>query len=193
MNSIIESKYDKDIFEIVTGSKRINVDPVPKCYITNYNHLIRQTFDGNKPREDIDKFFGQFELIIIDESHIMMKDMFRSDVLIPFMQTLNKINNTKVILQTASPLFEQSTLHIKKTITIHKKEKANVKVIYRQAADNFNIAHITCLINYYVSNGKKTYIYWKDGSLQNMKFIKQIYPDAMVIYHKRDNEFVFMR
>ena len=187
MNSIIESKYDPDNFEIITGSKRIKIDGIPKCYITNYNHLIKKTHDDKYVvRDDIIDFFSQFELVIIDESHIMMKDIFRSEVLIPFMKTLNSINNTKVILQTASPLYEESVLNIRKTVTIHKKEKANVKVIYRQTDDNFNISNIICLLNYYVSNGKKTYIYWSNGSLQNMNFIKKIYPDSMIIYHKKD-------
>lgn len=186
MNSIINTKYDPEIFEIITGSKRITFDGNCKCYITNYNHLIKQTFDGSQPRDDIEEFFGQFEFVIIDESHIMLKDTFRSDILIPFLQTLNKITNTKVILQTATPFFEKSILNIKKQITIHKKEKSNTKIIYRQAPEKFNIAQIICLVNYYVTNHKKVYIYWSNGSLQNMKFIKEIYPEAIIIYHKRD-------
>lgn len=188
MNSIVKSKYDAAKFRIVIGSTQFGTLSGYEMIITNYNHLVKYTLDGNEVKEDIEKFFSQFELVIVDESHIMMKDTFRSDVLIPFMMSLNKIKDTKIIIQTATPLFERTTLHIKKTITIHKEEKCNTKVIYRQVEEkSFNISKIICLTNYYVTNGKKVYIYWKNGSLQNMNMLKSIFPEAMVIYHKRDN------
>lgn len=189
MNSIIDSKYDKDDFVVVTGSNNFsNIDLSSyKCVITNYNHLIRKTYDGYELIPDIDKFFSHFELIIVDESHILMKDAFRSEVLIPFMETLNKIKTAKVIIQTATPLFEKSVLDIKKEIEVHKKEKRNIKVIYRECTEStFSINQIICLTNYYISNKKKVYIYWKNGSLNNMKFLKSIFPESMIVYHKRD-------
>lgn len=190
MNSIIESKYDDKDFFIVKGSKSIsNLDLSSyKCVVTNYNHLIRRDIEnGFRLIDDIDSFFNKFELVIIDESHILMKDMFRSEVLIPFMQTLNKVTSTKIIIQTATELFESSVLDIKKRVIISKEEKRNIKVIYRQVTeDKFNISSIVCLTNYYISNGKKVYIYWKNGSLQNMKFLKNIFPDSIIVYHKRD-------
>lgn len=190
MNSIIESKYNEDEYSIIKGEKslrNLNFNSY-KCVVTNYNHLIRKDYNGEYHLiENIDDFFSKFELIIIDESHIMMKDMFRSDVLIPFMQTLNQINNSKVIIQTATPLFENTVLNIKKKIIVEKEEKRNIKVIYRNVVENtFDISQIICLTNYYITNGKKVYIYWKDGSLQNMKFLKNIFPDTVIIYHKRD-------
>jgi len=189
MNSIIESKYDIR-FTIIKGSSSVNnLDfSTYKCVVTNYNHLVKRNLDGFSLMDNIDIFFNLFELIVVDESHIMIKDAFRSDVLIPFMQTLNKIKHTKVIVQTASPLFENLVLDNKKRIIIHKQESANVKVIYRQVeTDKFNITNIICLVDYYIKNGKKVYIYWKDGSLNNMKLLKQIYPETIMIYHKRDS------
>lgn len=190
MNSIIESKYDSEDYVIIKGSKSLkNLDLTTyKCVVTNYNHLIKKDSDcGYSLIDDIEKFFSGFELIIIDESHIMMKDMFRSEVLIPFMQTLNKIKNCKVIIQTATTLFEKTVLDIKKTVIVEKKEKRNIKLIYREVTeDKFDISQIICLTNYYITNGKKVYIYWKDGSLQNMKFLKNLFPDTTIVYHKRD-------
>ena len=186
MNSIIESKYDPSRFRIVTGSKQIDGLNGYEMVITNYNHLLKYSADGVVLREDIVEFFKKFELVVVDESHIMMKDTFRSEVLIPFMMTLNKIDGVKIIIQTATPLFEKSVLNIKKTITIHKKEKSNTKVIYRQCGEKFNITDIICLVNYYITNKKKVYIYWKNGALQNMSMFKSIFKEQMIIYHKRN-------
>lgn len=189
MNSIVDSKYDSTIFEKIIGKTTWPhvLDP-KKCYITNYNHLVTKNAEGKfEIRADMAEFFGRFELVIVDESHIMMKDEFRSDVLIPFMQTLNMIDTTKVILQTATPLFERSCLNVRRAVTIHKASQSKCKLIYRQMQDPFNILQVMCLVNYYVRNGRKVYIYWKNGSLQNMNMLKTFYPDAMVVYHKRAN------
>lgn len=190
MNSIIETKYDDKDYYLVTGSKNLNnLDLTSyKCIVTNYNHLIVRSSEGGfELMKDIDKFFEKFELVIVDESHIMMKDTFRSDVLIPFMQTLNKVKHTKIIIQTATELFERTVLDIKKRIIFEKEDKRHIKVIWRECEENkFDISQIVCLTNYYMTNNKKVYIYWKDGSLQNMKFLKNIFPDSILVYHKRD-------
>lgn len=187
LNSIVDSKYDETKFRIVTGSKHIGNLTGYEMIITNYNHLVRYTEDGYEVLEDINDVFGRFELVIIDESHIMMKDAFRANVLIPFLIMLNKITSTKVILQTATPMFEKSVLDVKKTFHVQKENKTNNKLIFRYGGDKFNIQDITCLVDYYINNGKKVYIYWSNGSLQNMIQFKRLYhsPDKIVIYHKR--------
>jgi hypothetical protein len=194
MNSIINSKYDNNEFIKITGNKKFKKIDGFDCYVTNYNHLLKATPDGYVVRDDIEEFFENFEFVIIDESHIMIKDQFRSDVLIPFLMTLNKIKNTKIIIQTATPLYEESVLNVKKKIIVHKPSKINTKIIYRQAPllteegkkKNFDITDVVCLANYYISNGRKTYIYWNNGSLQQMYKLKEFLPANMAIYHKRN-------
>lgn len=187
LNSIVESKYDETKFRIVTGSKQIGNLSSYEMIITNYNHLVRYTEDGIEVLEDINDVFSKFELVIIDESHIMMKDAFRADVLVPFLLMLNKIDSTKVVIQTATPMFENSVLNIKKVFHVQKENKTKNKLIFRNGGEKFNIQDITCLVDYYINNGKKVYIYWSNGSLQNMKQFKTLYhdPDNVVIYHKR--------
>lgn len=192
MNSIVASKYDEAKFRIVIGSRKIGKLDGYEMIITNYNHLITRSKDGNyEVRHDIKEFFGQFELVIIDESHIMMKDAFRAEVLIPFMNTIGEIDNTKVIIQTATPMFEQSVLNIKKTFIVHKEERSTKKIIFREWVEDeekkTSILDLTCLADYYINNGKKVYIYWSNGSSQQMKMFKDNYhdPDKVAIYHKR--------
>ena len=187
LNSIVESKYDEKKFRIVVGSKQIgNVDNY-EMIITNYNHLVKYTSNGIEVKEDLDRLFSKFELVVIDESHIMMKDIFRADVLIPFMISLSNIKSTKIIIQTATPMFEHVVLPIKKTFYIHKKDTISKKIIFRKDI-KFDIQNITCLVDYYVNNNKKVYVYWNNGSLQKMEQFKKCYhsPDKIVIYHKRN-------
>ena len=195
LNSIIETKYDNINFRIVTGSNYIGNVNNYQMIVTNYNHLVKYSNNGIEVIEDIDMMFSKYELVIIDESHIMLKDIYRAEVLIPFMIELNKITSTKVVIQTATPMFEQSILNIKRTFYVNKKETIHKKVIFRQANNDFNIQDITCLVDYYIGNNKKVYIYWNNGSLQNMRQFKSIYhsPDKVVIYHKRNKDDIDMK
>lgn len=189
MNSIIESKYDKNEIVDIRGSKKldINLFDTYKMVVTNYNHLVKKTFDGFDIREDIGDIFERCDMVIVDESHIMMKDVFRADVLIEFMRTLNKYaDKTKIVIQTATPMMEKTLLNIKKEIIINKPLNRYIKYIFRAAGDKFDITDVICLTNYYISNGRKVYIYWKNGSYENMKIFKEIYDtEEIYIYHKR--------
>ena len=187
MNSIINNKYDSLKTNIVVGSKKIRCQDVYEFNVTNYNHVVAQGYDKIEVRDNVEEFFGQFELIIVDESHIMLKDEFRSEVLIPFMQTLNKINNTKVIIQTATPVFEQAVFNIKKTIIVNKRDKRDIKIIYRYDEGKFDVLKLGELINYYKKNNRKVYVYWKNGSLNEMKKLRR-YGLVDVIYHKRNSD-----
>ena len=190
LNSIIDSKYDEMKFRIVTGSKQIGNLTGYEMIITNYNHLVRYSENGYTVVENINDVFSRFELVIIDESHIMMKDAFRAEVLIPFLISLRKVNSTKIIIQTATPMIEDSVLDIKKKFHVSKESKIKNKIIFRRAKDDFKITDIFCLVNYYISNGKKVYVYWSNGSLQNMNMFKKLWnePEKVAIYHKRNND-----
>ena len=188
MNSIVKSKYIGDTFDKVIGSKKIK-SGFGGCVVTNYNHCLKKTYDGYEPLDNPDEFFSQYSLVIVDESHLLVKDDFRSDVVIPFLETLNRCKTTKIVIQTGTPMFEKSVLDIKKHIVVHKKQKQQVKVLWREVADdNFNIAQIVCLVNYYVANGRKTYVYWTNGSNNNMVFLKNLMSNLKCsIYHKRNS------
>lgn len=190
LNSIINTKYDKTKIELVTGSLTLNESMFNQfnMVVTNYNHLLKKTIDEWTVREDIGKLFEKCDVVVIDESHIMMKDMFRSDVLIEFIETINKFNNKcKIVIQTATPMLEKSIFNIKKTFIVDKDLNKNVKYIFRKCKDNvFNITDIYCLVKYYNINKRKVYIYWNNGSLQNMRLFQKVFDDDVIIYHKRD-------
>ena len=190
LNSIINTKYDDRVIT-VTGSKQF-----PKyftsyaMYVTNYNKLLRKTQDGYILRPDIIEFFSNFEYIIIDESHIIIKDAFRCDVLIPFVKSLVEAAKTsKIILQTASPMDEDLIFNIKNKIIVTKQPKAEIKFITRYVDnDKFCIQDLTDITKYYLSQGRKVYIYWNNASLTQLHSFKSTYdePDKVAIYHKRN-------
>ena len=190
LNSIINTKYDNNVVT-VTGSKRF-----PKyftgygMYVTNYNKLLKKVRDHFELRPDIEEFFSNFEYIVIDESHIIIKDAFRCDVLIAFINTLQKISKKcKVILQTASPMDEDLLFKIKNKIIITKKPKAEIKYITRFIDnDKFSIQDLNDITKYYISQNRKVYIYWNNASLTQLKSFKATYsePDKVAIYHKRN-------
>ena len=199
LNSIVESKYNADEVEVIIGNKKFPKELYNyKMYITNYNKLLSKTLEGKwKLKDDIDDFLSKFELIVVDESHIIIKDLFRADVLIPFIDTINKVGDkTKIILQTATPAGEEHLFDIKNTLNVTKKPKADIKYIFRRFRDEvdgkkirFNIQDINCLTSYYRNCGRKVYIYWQNASLQQLQSFKQTYcePDKVAIFHKRNS------
>lgn len=191
LNSIINTKYDGDVVT-VTGNKQFpKIFTSYAMYITNYNKLLRKNQDGSyRLRDDIETFFRNFEYIIIDESHIIIKDSFRCEVLIPFVKSLVEVSKyCKVILQTASPMDEDHLFNITNKIEIYKKPKAEIKFITRICGeDKFNIQDITDITKYYLSQNRKVYIYWNNASLNQLNAFKSTYddPDKIAIYHKRN-------
>lgn len=191
LNSIIETKYDDKVITII-GSKQF-----PKTitsyamYVTNFNKLLKKGYgDTWTIRQDIDEFLSQFDLIILDESHILIKDSFRCKVLIPFIRSINKAtNHTKIIFQTATPMHEEMLFDIRNYIICHKENNIKTKWIFRRCQDDrFDISQITCLVNYYVSNGRKVYVYWNNASLSQLNAFKATYinPSKIAIFHKRN-------
>ncbi len=191
LNSIINTKYDDTVITI-TGSKRF-----PRTllgygmYVTNYNKLLKKGVgDTWEIRDDIDEFLSQFGLIVLDESHILIKDSFRCNVLIPFINSIKKAaEHSKIILQTATPMNEDQLFFINNYIICHKQNNITTKWIYRRCIDDkFEISQITCLVNYYVHNGRKVYVYWNNASLNQLHAFKATYtdPDKVAVYHKRN-------
>lgn len=191
LNSIINTKYDDTVIT-VTGSKKFPKTLVGYgMYVTNYNKLLKKGVgDTWGMREDIDEFLSQFELIVLDESHILIKDSFRCNVLIPFVNSIKKAaEHSKIILQTATPMNEDQLFFINNYIICHKTSNVITKWIYRRCIDDkFEISQITCLVNYYVHNGRKVYVYWNNASLSQLNAFKATYTDTekVAIFHKRN-------
>lgn len=193
LNSIIETKYDDDV-SVVTGSKTF-----PRkitgygMWITNYNKVLSKTQDGWKMMDNAKEWFSQFEMVIIDESHIIIKDSFRADVLTEFVKTIQAASkSTKIIMQTATEMDERELFDIDKTFIIHKPVKRKSKFIFRRfnqtQTPKFKIQEVVCLCNYYIRQNRKVYIYWNNASLQILNSFKETYekPERVAIFHKRN-------
>ena len=192
LNSIINTKYDDDV-KIVIGS-----DKFPEklggygTWVTNYNKLL-DTRDGitYTLKDNVDELLEQFGLIVIDESHTIIKDKFRSNVLIPFVDLINKIAETnKVILQTATPMHEEYLFNIKRTIVITKKPKCEINMSFlrfdNSGGRHYGGADLLGLVRECVEEHQKVYIYWNNADLNRLKQFRAIYddPDKVAIYHK---------
>ena len=199
LNSIIDTKYRGEDVECIFGNRHF-----PKqltgysMYITNYNKLLKKDIgERYSMRDDIDEFLSKFSMIVIDESHIILKDSFRSEVLIPFIESIKKASkSSKIILQTATPMDEELLFDIEKYITIYKKPKNKAKYIFRRFnGDVFNIQDITCLVQYYISSGKKVYIYWNNAALSQLESFRATFEqsDKVAIYHKRNMKDISMQ
>ena len=192
LNSIINTKYDDDV-KIVIGS-----DKFPEklngygTWVTNYNKLL-DTRDGitYTLKDNVDELLEQFGLIVIDESHTTIKDKFRSNVLIPFAELINKIAETnKVILQTATPMHEEYLFSIKRTIVITKKPKSEINMSFlrfdNSGGRHYGIHDLLGLVRECVEEHQKVYIYWNNADLNRLKQFRAIYddPEKVAIYHK---------
>lgn len=192
LNSIIETKYPNNVHIINRSKKFPSEISNYGMYVTNYNKLIKKKGDGFEMREDIVKFLSQFQIVVIDESHLMIKDAFRSDVLVPFIESINKVGEkTKVILQTATPMDEERLFDIKNHIVVNKPTDKDIKFLFRKVKPDsqFHIQDLNCITKYYINAGRKVYIYWNNASLQKLNSFKQTYfePDRVAIYHKRND------
>ena len=192
LNSIINTKYDDDV-KIVIGS-----DKFPEklggygTWVTNYNKLL-DTRDGitYTLKDNVDELLEQFGLIVIDESHTIIKDKYRYNVLIPFVELINKIAETnKVILQTATPMHEEYLFSLKRTIVITKKPKCEINMRFlrfdNSGGRHYGMPDLFGLVRECVEEHQKVYIYWNNADLNRLKQFRAIYddPEKVAIYHK---------
>ena len=187
LNSIIETKYDPSECHIITGNKQFpSIITQYGLYITNYNKLLERRGDEYVPRGDLKSLIRQFRFIVIDESHIVIKDTFRNDVLQAFVNAINSITEIPIIMQTATPMDEDRLFTIKKKFVVNKPNDKSIKYIFRYIKEKkFELSEIESLIRYYVNTGRKVYIYWNNGSLQKMKILYALFPGKAAIFHKR--------
>ena len=192
LNSIINTKYDDDVKVVIGNDKFPEKLGGYGTWVTNYNKLL-DTRDGitYTLKDNVDELLDQFGLIVIDESHTIIKDKFRSNVLIPFTDLINKIAETnKVILQTATPMHEKYLFNIKRTIVITKKPKSEINMSFlrfdNSGGRHYGIPDLLGLVTECVEEHKKVYIYWNNADLNRLKQFRAIYDDSekVAIYHK---------
>lgn len=198
-NSIIENKYDRSKINLI-----IKDTPFPRnicsygMYVTNFNKLLSMDEEGWTSKSDWRSFFNQFELVVVDESHIAIKDAFRKDVLAPFIKMMKEVGKegiTKIILQTATPMDEDRVFDLNSHIIIEKPSTKQREVIFRSSTcrtsdpKDYNLEELTSLVRHYRNKGRKVYIYWSNGSLQKMKRFRDLYEDPakVAIYHKSNS------
>ena len=196
LNSIINTKYDDDVNVVIRNDKFPEKFDGYGTWVTNYNKLL-DTRDGITftLKDNVDALLEQFGLIVIDESHTIIKDKFRSNVLIPFVELINKIAETnKVILQTATPMHEEYLFKIKRTIVITKKPKCEINMRFlrfdNSGGRHYGGADLLGLVRECVEEHQKVYIYWNNADLNRLKQFRAIYddPDKVAIYHKANKD-----
>ena len=199
LNSIINSKYlDEATKKPMEGVHLIREDvPMPKVieeygmYVTSYNKILKRNDDGYELMDDPDGFFGQFEYVVVDESHILSKDDFRANVIIPIIDTLNRASSTtKIILQTATPMDEENFFEIKNWIVVSKTLDKKIDFIFRNFVGSkpFEIEEVSCLAKHYLDKGRKVYIYANSYPLEKLNKFKEAWynPERVAIVHKRN-------
>ena len=182
-NSILESKFDRNKTEIITGSKHFDKGlDKGTLYVTNYIHFV----------SDIDiEEAKQFKYIIIDESHLITKEEFRSGQLVDFAKKLIELSKyCIIILQTATPMDESKIFGnlIKRYIKLVKQDKRYIRYKYLKydGQDNFCLDYVYGLVRNNINKGIKTYIYQPNISLDKAKGFANLFNDIDVcIYHKR--------
>lgn len=198
LNSIIESKYKhlskQGRVKIVTGSSQDRFPANIKdfdFYVTNYN-MVLDCSDGEcRVRPDCKEFFGQFQFVVIDESHMLMKDRFRASAILPLVQSVNIAgDSTKFILQTATPMDEELFFNIKKHVILYKPTDKKIKFIFRnfKGGKRFELEEVICLAKWYRDHGRKVYIYKNNASLDDLKKFRKAWfePERVAIVQKRN-------
>lgn len=180
-NSILNSKFKKSNTQIITGSKHFDKGVKNgTLYVTNYIH-----FEKDLNVED----FSLFNYLIIDESHLITKEEFRSEQLVSFIHKLKEASeHCIVILQTATPMDEYKIFNINKIFKLNKKDKRHIIYNYLEykGEDKFSLDCIYSLVRKNIENGIKTYVYQSNISLDKAKAFANLFSDIDVcVYHKR--------
>ena len=182
-NSILMSKFNDKSIEVITGSKRFpQILSSKTMYATNYIHF--QEIDI----EDI----KLFKYIIIDESHLLTKEEFRSKQLIEFIYKIKELSkNSIVILQTATPMDERITFEIKCTFKLIKKDKRNINYKYikfnRKENEKFSLFWTYSIIKDRLNKGIKTYVYYNSVDYRQANILASFFERDynVAVYHKR--------
>ena len=202
--SIVSSKYDETICNLCIEKNKIK--PEYEYVVTHYNGFV----DAYNKHT-----LGQYDYLVIDESHLLGTQGFRSSIILKcvdyVIEYIEENKNYKLILMTASPtnekyLFDDKIHNIVKInfndnrfISIHymnifTKNKTEYNGKTKEYYENYTyslIENIIYLSNIAKEEGRKIYIYWGNGSINNdeiyRKAAESIYGLNIAIYH-RSNE-----
>ena len=205
LNSINMTKYEKDEnIEVFIKSKRFpdKIEGYKMC-ATNYNKLLRKDADGNWiVREDAEQFLSQFELIVIDQAHILTKDNCRSDIIVKFINTIKQVSSKiKIILQTATPMAEKELFDnlVQRHFIITKKSNKTINLNFlrydNRNGGNFSITDLILKVRQNAEQGILTYIYYNNAALNTLKKFRELYgkPDKTAIFHKENEDDISMQ
>ena len=184
-NSIIESKYDSNDALKACGSVVINKNFYDNLTVSNYNKIIKLEPEDCK----------NIDCIVIDESHLLFAEEYRSGITIKFIDKLKELSYyTKIILQTATPAFEQQIFNIdsKHIFTIKKDSNTKVTIEYKNSIGNKHLLwNAWYLAHHYLDNNicDRVFIYngsggYKDAYELSDEEYQNKYKTG--IYHKKN-------
>lgn len=202
--SIISSKYDKNICKLCIEKEKIM--PEYEYVVTHYHGFVNAYKKHN---------LGLYDYLVIDESHLLGTQEYRSDIILECIENITEYieehKNCKLIVMTASPtnenrLFDNKIYNYVKIkyndnrfISIHymnilTRNKIEFDKDIKDYHENYTyslIDNILYLSKIAKEEGRKIYIYWGNGSINNdevyRKAAELLYGLNIAVYH-RSNE-----
>ena len=203
--SIVNSKYKGINCHLCVEKQKIQ--PEFEYVITHYDNFCH-AYEHNQ--------LGNYDYIVIDESHLLGTQTFRSNIMlktIKYVEQYNEDNpNVKIVLMTGTPTNETALFkNIDTFIDIKFNDNKFVGIQYMNAqtykstkieenknhtkyeVDIYNNDVIKTLV--YLSNiakneGRKVYVYWGTGSISNDEIYQQAAQALnslnIAVYHKRN-------
>lgn len=195
--SIVKSKYKNTDAHLCVESNKIK--PEYEYIVTHYNNFVNG-YEKNT--------LGEYDFLVIDESHLIGTQSFRTDIIlkcIKYCQEYNKQHkNCKLIFMTGTPTNENYLLDnsIHNIIRCESKETSYVSIHYMNmlvfnktinGVDTYTnniIQNILYLSNIAKNEGRKVYIYWGTGSIENEETYRKaadiLNKMNIAIYHRKN-------
>lgn len=205
-SSIVRSKYDdgESVKAVGCGVKDFDNKMLDgtKLYVTNFWHLNNdmKNYDGS-----------EFRYVVLDESHLISKEKYRSDDLVASAKVLRRFaDNTSVVLQTATATDEAAFFGDDelKIDTLKFKKDTGVSVSYEMChfvgdwqgkesllkknhikKDAFQVAALGGIARKMLAEGRKVYIYYSNIDTKLCDEFAELNRDLKIaIYHKKAHE-----
>ena len=195
--SIALSKYKDTDAEICVESNKIH--PEFEYVVTHYVNF-NNGFERNT--------LGEYDFLVIDESHLIGTQEFRIETILKCIKYCKEYNkqhkNCKLVFMTGTPTNENYMLDnsINNVIKCESKEKSYVSVHYMNmrvynktinGVDEYTnnvIQNIIYLSNIAKNEGRKVYVYWGTGSIENNETYKKastiLNEMNIAVYHKKN-------
>lgn len=185
-NAVLDTKFSDDEYSVFKGSKHLSWDklPIGLCAV-NYKKLI-ELDDGD------DEDWNKIDYIVIDESHLLTKEYFRSDDLLKMIEFIKTAaRHVPVVLMTGTPIDEIEIFDDINTIKVIKRDNRkiyykNVRFLPDRRHKTFDMSMLLTLIKNMYEEDRKIYIYDSNISLRKCKLLRDLLNNMNVcIYHKR--------